>query len=298
MKNLNLINHIETAKSRLNNIHYHSLNSIADGKGNKLKVWREDKWIADEYPFTEDNISIVHNHLLFFLFSLDLRDEELQPSDFIESFAGGYKEGLKFLDNEGIFLNDIADQNRRKNLLEILKRIIHERNFKGNTLLKKVYDNLPLIWNERNIREYGKYHGIKTAIDRMVKRAGIDAKDLQKDGVKAEVKKHLEFKDFFNLKNISDNQIEVIQSKFKNSKGKEMAMLVYELSKRDLIEIIENSKMQGRKHFIQSLNKNIKRETGINYYLRQGANGLELNNTNEKDDYYKNVSNEISEILK
>lgn len=208
------------------------------------------------------------------------RDEALSMD-----FEKEYLQAYKIYQLKKLKLNNAEAKDEKDEIINEIQKAIRS--------LK--HDLLNVIMNEH----YKAYiNGTPTFVSRI--RLYLMYNELlpaEKDG-KQEPEEKKEFKDFFNLKNISDKQIEVIQSKFKNSKGKEMAMLIYELSKRDLIEIIENSKMQGRKHFIQSLNKNIKRETGINYYLRQGANGLELNNTNEKDDYYKNVSNEISEILK
>jgi|GEM_PF-6588660 len=113
-----------------------------------------------------------------------------------------------------------------------------------------------------------------------------------------EAKAQTEFESFFNLEKVSDEFIKAIKEEFKHANGKRMAMLIYELTKLDLIHIIERSRQKSRKHFCQSLNRNIKRTSGINKFLLSSDLGLKLKDLAETDDEYKMVSRTVKDILR
>ncbi len=103
----------------------------------------------------------------------------------------------------------------------------------------------------------------------------------------------LHFKDFF-IKDIDKLKIDAIKKQFCNLKGKNIAILIQLLQKEKIITIIENSKNQSRKHFVEALLGKTVSMQNINSYLSFN-NDKHIDTT--KTDYIK-IEKELNKIIK
>lgn len=123
--------------------------------------------------------------------------------------------------------------------------------------------------------------------------------EIQKPQQKQEVEKEITLKDFF-ADDVKDDTIKKLQDEFKNKKGKEMAIVIYELLRLKKIEIIPNHNDRGRKPFVNLFKqKNIENIYGINKHLthKQKNGNIEPKTfSTESDDLYKRIKKRIKEI--
>lgn len=173
MKKIHFSKHIDDAKKDLLSLSHITHCSI-DGQ----KIVDPE---TNGYPFIEDNVSVIHNPLFLYLFSMEIKENGHTPLDFTQPFADGFKEGLFFLEKERIHINQLDDKDKRDGILDRLRQILHERQFNNNSLFTTIYERLPLVWTDEIIFRYGKFHGIITAIDQFAERAGLNPDDLKKN---------------------------------------------------------------------------------------------------------------------
>ncbi|ENI5461501.1 hypothetical protein K5L04_02265 [Flavobacterium psychrophilum] len=105
-----------------------------------------------------------------------------------------------------------------------------------------------------------------------------------------------DFKGFFN-NNVSTEVIEKIQDEFKEYYGKKMAMLIYLLETEfKLITYSLDSKTDGRKHFVDSLNKSKPNMQPINRCFFSYAYGLDITHF-EKDKDFVRIKEKLQETI-
>ncbi len=146
---------------------------------------------------------------------------------------------------------------------------------------------------------YGEIFNIKQSILKAFQKSQSNIEPLppqQSEKSKKTKPKALEFKAFFNDK-VSEIIIDNIQNEFTDYRGKKMAILIYLLqSEYKIINLINNSKNQSRKHFIKALTKveNIKVQS-IDKVFQSGTNNIKHNNT---DADYINIKNQVNKLIK
>lgn len=122
-----------------------------------------------------------YNSDLYGLFELKIEKEGIKPLDFIKYYKEGFLNGLRHLeDKEQIFERDFSDTNRRHLSIQLIKDILHSREFIEHTkglinLIRKV----SLIFTEKTIYDQGYYNGLFYSIDNLIKKKGITYEDVQ-----------------------------------------------------------------------------------------------------------------------
>lgn len=180
IKKISFIGKMDEIKKSME-IYSHLPISVSDKNKNKVVPASEEP-----YPFLPDNVFAVHNPMLYKMFTLDINQDGIFPTDFIEAYGNGFKVGLQFLESEKINIDQLDDENRKTRLLDRLKRILHERKFEDDkTILSLVVGTVKGWWTDEKIFEVGRLNGIITAIDQFAERAGLDEKDLGKEKTQA-----------------------------------------------------------------------------------------------------------------
>lgn len=146
---------------------------------------------------------------------------------------------------------------------------------------------LTFIWNMRTEIEARSTETIKTITP--------EAPQQPKTKKPDEVKK--EFKDFFNP-DVKIETITIIQNEFKEYYGKKMAVLIYLLETEFKVILYSlDSKTDGRKHLVDSLNNSKPNMQPINKCFVTHSYKLDINNfENDKD--FKNIKEKLLKTIK
>lgn len=166
---------------------------------------------------------------------------------------------------------------------------------------KTIYENLKSGGSDQDVPEYFfaenywkryLYYTKKHTIEELIKFENflIKSKTITESP-------QIEFKDFFDPK-VSDSAIKAIKEEYKDVKGKRLAILIYVLSKENMIRIISGDKAgNSRNDFIKSLNPEIKKTQGVNHYLSDFGN-LDLKFISENDPDFISISEKVKTIIK
>lgn len=123
-----------------------------------------------------------YNADLFGLFEWKIQKDGITTNDFINDYQKGFEKGLLHLkEQEEIELKDLKSKDLREGTISQLKYILHEREFKlgSKGLLDLVFNEVPLIFTEKNIFDYGYWNGIIYSIDDIIKKAGLTLDELK-----------------------------------------------------------------------------------------------------------------------
>ena len=123
-----------------------------------------------------------YNADLFGLFELKVVKNGLTPDDFAEDYQRGFEAGMQHLnEQEQINLKDLKSKDLREGTILQIKNLLHEREFKPNIkgLLNLVFNNIPLIFTEKSIYDFGYWNGIIFSIDDLCKKIGLTPDKLQ-----------------------------------------------------------------------------------------------------------------------
>src|SRR5690554_4142284 len=115
---LDLISQMEKIKKRMVSDSFIPA-SVTDEHGNKIIPAYPDfddkgkEVFHYPYPYLGENVFAVHNPMLYKIFTLDIVKNDTHPIDFIQDYGNGFLEGLQFLENERIILDNYFDENKK-----------------------------------------------------------------------------------------------------------------------------------------------------------------------------------------
>lgn len=146
-----------------------------------LKIILSHQTLPLKYTIDDFDCYFYSPHL-FGLFEMRVTKNGITPNDFAIDYKKGFEKGLKHLKRkEKISLSSFDNVNKKDNLIERLKMILHEREFEDGTkgLLKLVFDKVPRVFTEKNIYDRGYWNGIIYSIDALWIQAGLKEIDLK-----------------------------------------------------------------------------------------------------------------------
>lgn len=211
-----------------------------------------------------------------------------------------YQKNEFYLNRENFFIKNTesSEISFLQNELSELKRTFS--NFKNQRSL--ILNDFEKVFPEKDFdKEFDRWSEMEANLIEnidFVKNKLILENDLQKvKRIKVKESPQIEFKDFFDPK-VSDSAIKAIKEEYKDVKGKRLAILIYVLSKENMIRIISGDKAgNSRNDFIKSLNPEIKKTQGVNHYLSDFGN-LDLKFISENDPDFISISEKVKTIIK
>lgn len=169
------------------------------------------------------------------------------------------------------------------NVLEVEDFLNHQLNFSGN---------------RKKFIQYVKYAALNSEIITHLgtKQAIQDWLNSKETLTKQTNKTEIQFEEFF-TESIDQHTVQQLKEKFAESKGKELAILIY-LIQTDfkIVDIIPSSKNKARSHFIKALTNdaNFKMQ-GVNKYFISGTDNTQVDT---KDPLFIQTKQYLESILK
>lgn len=265
-----------------------------------------------------DTVKIYTPELALIFSSKELQARNMETKEdatingfkYLTTYITAFKEGEQYFEKEfGISANTLYGANAEQYVRDIHLNFFHIPHTGGNSGWQYVKKTYPYILTHKAIKEYGFYSGIVSKVDAMIKKYpklfqafdkcehDLTPKQMQpktelKQPTKIQIKK---FEDFFD-KDFNEETIIEIQNKFKDYRGKKMAILIYLLqTKHKVITISNNSKTQSRKHFVSALTK--ENEITMQSINKVFVSGSEQLNINQKDADFSIIENELNNLL-
>ena len=122
-----------------------------------------------------------YNADLYGLFEWKIKKDGLTTNDFIDDYRKGFESGLLHLkDIEKIKLKHLKNVDLREHTISQIKSILHEKEFKFGIkgLLDLVFKQVPFIFTEKTIFDYGYWNAIIFSIDDIIEKSGIKKIEL------------------------------------------------------------------------------------------------------------------------
>lgn len=276
-----------------------------------LKSFYRENYNGSELQSINRNKHLPHKCTIdnqdFYYYNADLsglmwlqgNDRRLKYNDFIYVYRKGFSDGLKHLqEQEGIKRRDYNNPEQRELIKKDLNYFLFEREFLPNhkglqDLMKKTL----LRWTEDNIYKQGYFNGLLHSIVTLDNNLNLNIGGSETSNNTTTTPATL--KSFF--PNIEDTKVNEIQNEFKDlAIGKEMAILIYLLTKEKKILIIDdnNKNTSSRLHFLRAFTgKNLKRSGGIGNFI-EGTTGELKEKVSKKDDpTYIKISQRLDKMV-